>query len=157
MRRHIPISISVLTVAMMLFAGPMFAQDAPGVTAAGKASLPAGALLNGIPVSGLLFGIGVYVPGDGTAAGSIQVTLAGTTLLGLSQTIELTGDAATGTINADGSRTISGTATLDLGNGLPPLPGVPFTVIANATGLILSVASTTLPAAPLTAGVIQIQ
>ena len=158
MKRHtISITISVLTLAIVLAPGSLFGQDTRGVTGVGKASLPAGTSLSGVSLTGLLFGMGVYIPGDGTSAGSLQVSLPGTTLLGQAQTIEVTGTAASGTINIDGTRTFSGTATVDMGDGTPLLTAVPFSVIASATGIILSVATTTLPAATLTSGVIQIQ
>src|SRR5436853_1813842 len=77
MRRHaIPITMSVLTLAIILLPGSLFAQDTRGVTGAGKATLPAGASLSGVSVSGLQFGLGAVIPGDGTAAGSLQATLA---------------------------------------------------------------------------------
>jgi len=157
MKRHtISITISVLTLAIVLAPGSLFGQATRGVTGVGKASLPAGTSLSGVSLTGMLFGMGVYIPGDGTSAGSLQVSLPGTTLLGQARTIEVTGTAASGTINIDGTRTFSGTATEDLGDGTAPLT-VPFTVIASATGITLSVGTTTLPAATLTSGVIQIQ
>ena len=158
MKRHaIPITMSVLTLAIILLPGSVFAQDTRGVTGAGKATLPAGASLSGVSVSGLQFGLGAVIPGDGTAAGSLQATLAGKTLLGLPQTIELTGNATNGAINADGSQTFSGTGTLDMGDGTAPLTNVPFAVTASATSLLLSIGATNLPAAAINAGTVQIQ
>jgi len=157
MRRHaIPITITVLTLAIVLAPGSGYGQATRGVSGAGKASLPAGPSLGGVSLTGMLFAMGVYIPGDGTAAGSLQVTLPGTTVLGQAQTIEVTGTATAGTINLDGTRTFSGTATEDLGDGTAPLT-VPFAVIAGATGLTLTVGTTTLPGATLTAGAIQLQ
>jgi len=157
MKRHtISITISVLTLAFVLAPGSLFGQDTRGVTGVGKASLPAGTSLSGVSLTGLLFGMGVYIPGDGTSAGSLQVTLPGANALGQAQTIEVTGTASTGTINIDGTQTFSGTATEDLGDGTAPLT-VPFTVIASATGVTLTVGLTTLPAATLTSGTIQLQ
>jgi hypothetical protein len=157
MRRHaIRITITVLALAIVLAPGSVLGQATRGVTGAGKASLPAGVLLGGVSLSGMQFAMGVYIPGDGTAAGSLQITLPGTSALGQAQTIEVTGTATTGTINLDGTRTFSGTATEDLGDGTAPLT-VPFTVIAGGTGLTLTVGTTTLPGATLTSGIIQLQ
>jgi hypothetical protein len=156
-RHRISITISVLTLAIVLAPGSLFGQDTRGVTGVGKASLPAGASLSGVSLSGMLLAMAVYIPGDGTAAGDLEISLAGTSLLGQPQTIEITGKATNGTINVDGTRTFSGTATVDMGDGTAPLTAVPFSVIATATGITLSVAATTLPAATLTSGVIQLQ
>jgi hypothetical protein len=53
--------------------------------------------------------------------------------------------------------TFSGTASLDFGDGTPPLPGVAFSVIAGADGLVLAIDSTTLPAAGLAQGAITVE
>ena len=158
MRQHaIPVTIAVLTLAIVLAPGFVFGQATRGVTGAGKASLPAGALLSGVSLSGMRFAMAVYIPGDGTAAGSLQVTLPGTNILLQALTIEVTGTATTGTINIDGTRTFSGTATEDLLGDGTLLLTVPFTVIAGTTGLTLTVGADTLPAATLTSGIIQLQ
>jgi hypothetical protein len=57
---------------------------------------------------------------------------------------------------------ISGTCTIDMGNGTPPLPGVPFsaTVASNETGqgaIGLVIGSTTLANANVTDGSMTIQ
>jgi hypothetical protein len=84
------------------------------------------------------------------------MTLLGTSPLGQPQNIEIGGDAASGTINTDGSRTFSGTATVDMGDGTPPLTGVSFTVIASANTVLVTVALNNLPLASLTSGSITI-
>ena len=56
-----------------------------------------------------------------------------------------------------GRAKVNGTASLDFGDGAPPLPGVAFTVIAGADGVVLTIDSTPLPAAGLTAGAITVE
>jgi len=155
MKRHtIPVIMSVLTLAIIVLPASVFGQST-GVAGAGAGSLPAGASLNGVSLSGLKFGMGVIIPGDGTADGEFQATLLGTTLLGLVQNIQVGGTATAGSLGT-GSRTFSGIATLDMGNGTLPT-SVPFTVTATATSLLLVLSTTNLPSATLTAGSIAIK
>src|SRR6266446_4525107 len=98
MKRHaISMKLSVLLLTIILLPASVFGQDTPSLTC----------------------GMGVYIYSDGSAAGQFQTTLLGITLLGLKQEIQVEGKAATGTLNADGSRTFSGTATVDMGDGTP--------------------------------------
>jgi hypothetical protein len=59
-------------------------------------------------------------------------------------------------VQSNGSASFSGTATLNFGDGTPPLPVAWLHVVVNADGLTLSVDSATLPAA-LTGGCIVVQ
>ena len=157
MKRHdaVPLTMTVLTLAIMLLPASLFGQ-ATGVAGAGAGTFPANTALSGVSLSGLKFAMGVLIPGDTTADGQLQATLLGTTPLGQPRNIEVEGDATNGTL-ATGSRTFSGTATVDMGDGTPPLLNVPFTVTATATGLVLTLGATNLPAATLTAGTITIK
>ncbi|SRR6266446_490372 len=157
MKRHdaIPTTMTVLTLAILLLPASLFGQ-ASGVAGAGAGTFPANTALSGVTLSGLKFGMGVLIPGDTTANGQLQATLLGTSVLGQPQNIEVGGDATSGTLGT-GSRTFSGTATVDMGDGTPPLLNVPFTVAATAAGLVLTLGATTLPAATLTAGSITIK
>jgi hypothetical protein len=155
MKRHaIPTIMSVLTLAIILLPASVFGQDT-GVVGAGAGTFPANTALSGVSLSGLKFGMGVLIPGDTTALGQFHATLLGTSILGQPQNIEVEGDATSGTLDI-GSRTFSGTATVDMGDGTPPLTSVPFTVTATATGLVLILGTTNLPAATLSAGNIAI-
>jgi hypothetical protein len=157
MKRHmIPVTMSFVTVVILLLPAAGFGQNTSGLTGAGAGAFPGSTTFSGVSVSGLRFGMGVFVPGDTTAAGQFQATLLGTTVLGQPQNIEIQGDAASGALNADGSRTFSGTSTVDMGDGSPPLTAVPFTVIASANTLLLTVGVNNLPVASLTAGSITI-
>jgi hypothetical protein len=158
MKRHtILVTMSVLLLAIILLPASVFGQGTPGVTGAGASAFPNGATFGGVALSGLQFGMGVFIPGDGSATGQFQATLLGTSVLGQPQEIEVEGNAANGTINVNGSRTFTGTATVNMGDGTPPLTNVPFTVTATSTSLVIILNGTTLPAATLTAGSITIQ
>src|SRR2546430_16234964 len=116
MKRHtIQITLSALVVGILLMPAFVFAQqDTPTLTGAGSGAFPNGTTFSGVSVSGMTFGIGVYIYSDGSATGQFETTLLGTTILGQAQNIEVEGKATAGVINADGSRTFSGTVTLDM-------------------------------------------
>jgi hypothetical protein len=157
MKRHrVPVTMSFITVMIILLPASVFGQSSiSGVTGAGAGTFPGSTTFSGVSVSGLQFGMGVFTPGT-TATGQFQVTLLGTTALGQPQNIEIGGDAASGAINVDGSRTFSGTATVDMGDGTPPLTGVAYTVRATANTLLVTVGLNNLPVASLTGGSITI-
>jgi hypothetical protein len=145
----------VLLLAIVLLPASAVSQVDSGVTGAGAGAFPSGTTFSGVPVSGLHFGIGIDIPGDGSATGQFQATLLGTTLLGLPQSIEVEGEATTGSNNSNGSRTFSGTTTVDMGDGTPSLTNVPFTVTATPTSLLVLLGSVNMPAAVVTAGSIK--
>ena len=92
----------------------------------------------------------------------LAIVLAGTSLLGQPQEITLEGHVERGITNPDGSVTFSGTGTLDMGDGTPSVPGVPFTVmvVTNTDGtgsLALSLGATNLPAATINEGYMTIK
>ena len=155
MKRHATLIMIILTLAVLLLPASAFSQTT-GVAGAGAGTLPAGASMTGVSLSGLNFGMGVIIPGDNTADGQFQAMLLGTTLLGLAQNIQVQGEVDSGTLGT-GSRTFSGLATVDMGDGTPLLTNVPFTVTATATSVALLIGATNLPAATLTAGSIIIQ
>ena len=59
--------------------------------------------------------------------GEFQAVLLGTSPLGTPQNVTVEGEVQSGAVGADGSATFSGTATVDMGDGTPALPDVPFT------------------------------
>ncbi|HKS24765.1 MAG TPA: hypothetical protein VJZ76_18360 [Thermoanaerobaculia bacterium] len=127
------------------------------VTGAGAATFPAGATLSGVSLSSMRFGLGVAMAADGTASGDFQGTLLGAQ----SRRIRVVGKASSATATLLGVPTISGTCTLDLGDGTAPA-SLPFAVtVAKATNgtwsLTLALGSTTLPAAPVTSGSVSVQ
>jgi hypothetical protein len=138
-------------------AAPVAAQDAAGVSGAAEATFPDGATFNGIPLRGLTLGQGMFIAPDGSATGQFQAVLLGSSLLGTPQNITVEGEVSGGSVAADGSATFSGTATVDMGDGTPVLPGVPFTVTVSAGSLALILSAVALPTATLSAGSITVK
>ena len=151
------LSAAILGLATVMAPGSVAAQDAAGVSGAAEATLPDGARFNGIPLRGLTLGQGLFIAPDGSATGQFQAVLLGTSLLGAAQNITVEGEVGGGSVGADGSATFSGTATVDMGDGTLPLPGVPFTVTASAGSLGLILNAVALPTATVTAGSITIK
>ena len=148
---------AILGLMSILAPAPVAGQDAAGVTGAGEAIFSAGATLGGLSLSGLTLGQGVSLAQDGSATGQFQAVLVGASLLGGHQNVTVEGEVRSGFAIAVGSATFSGTATVDMGDGTPPVPGVPFTVTASTGGLSLILGGTALPTATLTAGSITIE
>jgi len=147
------VAVSVAAIASTRISG---FSDARSVTGAGKGTFGPGAALGAVALQGLELGTGVLIEGDGSASGNFHATLQGTSL---GSAVELTveGKVTEGSIGADGRASFSGTATFDFGDGMPPLPAVPFQVIAGTDGLVLEINSTTLPAAGFTAGGVTVE
>ena len=149
---------TIFAAAAFLWGSPLAAQtDASLTVGAGAAVYPAGTSFNGVPISGLQFGIGVDLPANGPKAGQFQTTLIGLSALGQQQLINIEGEVTGGSVRSDGSSTFSGVCTVDMGNGTPPLTGVPFVVTATANSLLLVINATNLPAASVSAGSIVIR
>jgi len=149
-----------LLILVALFAiAPAYAQLAPvpvAVTGAGAATFGQGAVLSGVSLSAMRFGIGVALPGDGTASGYFQATL-----VAASRKIVVEGKASSGSTGVAGT-TFSGTCSVDLGDGSAITTGVPFTVsVATPAGgtstLGLVIGTTTLPSAAVSAGAVRVQ
>src|SRR5438046_4581988 len=151
------LSAAMLGLAGLLAPAPVAAQDAAGVTGAAEATFPDGATFNGIPLRGLTLGQGLFIAPDGSATGQFQAVLLGSSLLGTPQNITVEGEVSSGSVGADGSVTFSGTATVDMGDGTPALPGVPFTATVSAGSLGLILNGTALPTATLSAGSIAVK
>jgi hypothetical protein len=148
----------ILGGTSLLAPAPVAAQeDVAGVTGAAEAIFPGGATFNGVPLSGLTLGQGIFLAADGSATGQFQAVLLGTSLLGAPQEVTMEGEVRAGFVSGDGSATFSGTATVDMGDGTLPLPGVPFTVTASPGSLRLLLGATALPTATVTAGSITIE
>ena len=148
---------AILGLASLMAPAPVAAQDAAGVTGAAEAAFPNGAAFNGVSLKGLTLGQGMYIAQDGSATGQFQAVLLGTSPLGTPQNVTVEGEVGGGSVAADGSATFSGTATVDMGDGTLPLPGVPFTVTASAGSLGLVLNAVALPTATVTAGSITVK
>ncbi|HJR60787.1 MAG TPA: hypothetical protein VJ813_15360 [Vicinamibacterales bacterium] len=149
--------VGVILLGLAIATAPAIADsDARSVTGAAKGLFGGEAALGGVTLEGVELGTGVFIEADGSAAGTFHAVLQGSSL-GVPQEITVEGKVSEGSVAADGRASFSGTASLDFGNGAPPLPGVAFSVIAGADGLVLAIDSTTLPAAALTAGAVTIE
>ena len=130
----------------------------PGV--AGEAISTAGAAgvfgttptFNGVELAGGIFSLGVR-NGGGSGYGDLHVEYTGISLLGLYQIISI--DAwITGVTTVGGTTTLTGTCSLDMGDGPPPVEGLAFTGTLTATGLAVTVAGSSVPSIPKTDGFI---
>jgi len=169
-RRTVWWAISLLAIAVSLFALPTLAQSQTTVTGAGGGVFPAGttfkggaiSALQGVTLTGLTFGMGVALPGDGTANGTFESTLIGTSAKGLPRNIVVEGNASSGSGQAGGPANYAGICTVNPGDGTPTLTGVPFTVIVaklpnGAWGLTLTLGTTGLPVATVTSGSVTVK
>jgi hypothetical protein len=150
-RGAIGIAILAVAMAVCLLPEPALAQSQTTVTGAGAGTLPAGASFNGVSLSGLRFGMGVSTASKGTASGDFESTLLGTAA-GQSRTITVVGKPSSGSVAGASTATFSGLCVINMGDGTPPLTGVPFTATAVAgvgatERLTLSLGSTSLPTA----------
>jgi hypothetical protein len=127
------------------------------VTAGAAGVFPAGATFNGIELAGGTFGVGVQDDGAGTAKGVVEVQLNGTSLIGLSQWITITGWVTSSTDNPDGSVTMNGTGTLDMGDGTPAAGGLAFVANITPAGITVTIGSTAVPTIPKSDGWIFIE
>jgi len=157
MKRLVILLAAILAVTTAVPSQPVQPVAGQGgaavVTGAGAGLFSDGAVFGGISLRSLRFGQGVLMPSDGSASGQFQATLLGTSALGQPREIAVEGEASSGYIQADGGPTFSGLCTLDMGDGTPYLPGVPFTVTAKAGAVVLTLAGTVLTAKVTAGGV----
>jgi hypothetical protein len=126
------------------------------VTASTEGAFASAASLGGVSISAAESGLGISLWSDGTATGTYQALLLGTTALGAQQNIDVEGQAQTGALNADGSVTLGGTSSVDMGDGTPATTMTfTLTVAAPAGGaatMLLALGSTTFPLQTVTTG-----
>jgi hypothetical protein len=155
--------ITLLLILILAIGGSAYAQTAPSdtsVTTAAEGTYPPGTSYNGVPLGGLQISAGSVIAGDGTTAdGRIGIRLLGIPdpITGSQQVISIDAVISGGSRAAANVATISGTCSIDMGNGLPPVTGVPIvaTVATDANnlgGVTLTLGSTQLPGATMTAG-----
>ena len=126
------------------------------LTGAANGPFASGATLGTVALESVDVGTGVFVEPDGTASGVFHAVLTGRAL-DSSRQITIEGKPIDGTIGADGGVTLNGVATVDLGDGTPTISGVPFSINLAGGSLVLTVNSTTLPAAALTGGSVTVE
>jgi hypothetical protein len=130
--------------------------DERSVTGAANGLFAAGTALGPVGLQGIELGTGVFIETDGSASGTFHAVLQGTSL-GSPREVVVEGNVNQGSVAADGRATFSGTASLDLGIGAPPLAGVAFSVTAGANGVVLVIDSTMLRVGAITAGAIAVE
>jgi hypothetical protein len=158
MMRHGFVLTAILGLASVVTLPPVAAQTgASGVTGAAEGIFSRGATFNGVQMSRLTAAQGIVIAADGSATGQFQAVLMGTSLLGIPQQVIVEGEVQNGSFGADGTATISGAATVNMGDGTPPLLGVPFTVKTSTLNLGLTLGTNALPTAALTAGSVTIE
>ncbi|HMC83303.1 MAG TPA: post-COAP-1 domain-containing protein, partial [Candidatus Polarisedimenticolia bacterium] len=137
-------------------------QSEMAVTGAGEGVFPAGALYEGVFLDSATLGLGATIASAETAEGQFQTTLTGVSALGLKRLIQMEGIAISGSSGPADTATFSGTCSVDIGDGTPPLLDVPFTVVVvtNTDGkgsLTLTLGTIDLPAAAINEGSVKIK
>jgi hypothetical protein len=162
--KRLTIILDVLVLGLALALPGLAAADDTHVTAGAGGTYPPGTSFTGIDVEGLQVGFGAEIAADGSALGNLTVLLIGPpNPLGDTQIISLQGQVTGGARNATNIAVLSGTASLDLGDGLPPTPDVPFTATlvkdpATNQGTVgLAIGFNNLPSATLNEGSISIK
>ena len=122
------------------------------ITGAGAGIYPAGATFNGIQLAGSTFGFGVQTNTDGSGKGDFEMQINGSSPIGLSQWITITGWINSGTVNTDGTVTLQGTCTLDMGDGAPPVAGLSLIANVSVTSVQVTVGNAVLQALPKSDG-----
>ncbi len=148
-----------LTATLLLVASALALHaGAAGTTiasAGGSGAFSSASALLGVDLSASTFGGGVSFNADGTVDGSLEELLTGAdSITGLPATILVEATITGGTANADGSVTVSGTATVTTAS--QTLTGVPVTALMTTSGITLTVGTTTLSPQTLTDGAIYI-
>ncbi len=149
--------VQLLVILIVVLGAPYSASAATNTTVGAGGTYPSGTTFNGIPINGVQSGYGVKIGDNGSASGQFCTILLGVSALGLEQDIRIEGKATSGSQNSMNFVTFSGTCTVDMGDGTPPTPGVPFTATVttdtNDQGTIgLVIGATTLPNAVVNAG-----
>jgi hypothetical protein len=161
MKLKLHLLLAALLFAVLVMLPPAaFAQETC-VTVGAGGIYPSDTSFKGVPINGLQSGYGIGIGSTGWALGQFCTVLLGVNAGGLKQVITIEGEASAGSL-AGNVVTFSGTCTIYMGDGSPPLPGVPFTATittgANDQGTIgLVLGSTTLPNATINQGSMTIQ
>lgn len=133
------------------------AAESGTVTGAARATFAVPATLGSVKLSSFDLGTGAFIEPDGSGTGVFSAVLSGRSALGEARQIAIDGQVLRGAVTPDGHAHFSGTATVNFGDGTPSLSGVPFSVSTTADSLVLSINSTTLPAARVTDGTICVE
>jgi hypothetical protein len=164
MKRRIGILLNVLVLAVGLGAPRLVAAAEPThVTAGAGGAFPAATTFANVDVQGLQVAFGAEVTPEGVGFGNLTAVLLGPAVLDVQKVISIQGYITGGTQTAANIAVLTGLATVDLGDGLPPTPDIPFTVTLNrdpatnqgTVGLATGLGN--LPTATLSEGSLSIQ
>ena len=158
MKRIICLILTIIGIAAAVSITPASraSSNEGTVTGIGTGAFPGGASLAGVELSSFEIAAGVITEADGTASGVFHAVLTGSALIGGARNITLEGNVTQG-MATPGSGNFSGLASLDLGDGVPAVSGVPFYVETQGGALILTIQSTALPSAGFTEGGLDIE
>jgi hypothetical protein len=153
----------VLALAAMLSA-PRPAAASDQTTGGAGGVYPSGTAFTSVTVSGLELGVGAEIDSAGLGTGHLTAVLLGVSVLGTSQRIVIEAEVAGGARTAGNVSVLTGSSTVDFGDGTPPALGVPFTATLTAdaatglgtVGLVLT-GLAQLPNATLNAGSLTIE
>lgn len=159
MKRIICTMFIMLGLVAVLFApAPTRAAGESGtVSGAARATFATGAALGSVALSSLDLGMGMFIEPDGSGTGVFSAVLNGRSPLGQSRQITIDGEVLRGALTPDGRALFSGTATVNFGDGAPAVSGVPFSVTTTANSVRLALGTTTLPAAQVVGGSLDIE
>lgn len=155
--------VSRVVLTMSLFCGaqavtPVTAQDATSITQAGGALFQGAPVYLGVRLSSVSFGMGGAVRANGSGFGHFSFRFLGVAVAG-GQPREIAYDGAldAGAVSPSGVVSVSGSGTVDPGDGSPPSTSVPFVldVTSNTEGqgtLVLVVQGAHLQAAVVNEG-----
>jgi hypothetical protein len=137
-------------------------QSASSVTAAGGGVVANGAPYRTVTLASLRFGMGFFIAANGTATGDLESTFSGTSAVGAPQTITVVGKATAGSAKVGGPANLSGTCSVDMGDGTPVASGVPFALtLAKGAGgkwtLLMVLSGTNLPLGTVNTGSITVR
>jgi hypothetical protein len=122
-------------------------------TAAGSGAYTSTPNVNGVELSGGTFAVGIRSAGPG----DLEANLNGVQpLIGLFQQLTVTGWVTSASVNG-GTMTFSGTASLDMGDGAPPLTSLPLSGSVTASGVTLTVGSWSFGTLPKADGFIALE
>ena len=146
--------VLAIVLGLAITTAPVRADsDDHSVTAAASGLFADGSEIGPVALAGVDIATGVFIEADGTASGTFHAMLQGSSLGGNPQEITVEGNVTGGSVDADGRATFTGSASLDMGDGAPPLVNVTFSVSAGSDDLVLVVDSITLTAS-LSAGAV---
>ena len=156
MKRNTFFPSALIGLALLCAASAAVAQTPEtSVTGAAGGVYPTNTVFNGVPIRGLEVGYGVSVATP--TRGQLSVVLLGVPVGEVQQRIAIAGQATAGQRFAPTVAAFSGTVTIDMGNGTPPLLGVPFTATVttdtNGRGTLgLVIGANNLPTVPINEG-----